>query len=174
MPPDSRATATQTPEIETQHDTAAVDDSSVDTLFYDGQCPLCAREIDQLRSVRGDALNLVDIHDLAAEGSGSEARTGEKARTDGESHTGPQSAAPSKDQLLRVLHLRRSDGTWLTSADANVAAWAGTSHGRTLRILRWPIVRYAVDLAYLVWAHWRYRRLYGDQFKETNHAPKQQ
>jgi predicted DCC family thiol-disulfide oxidoreductase YuxK len=133
---------------------AAVDvqPGTVDTLFYDGQCPLCAGEIQQLRETRGASLELVDIH---------------KLKTVPEAH-------PSKDQLLRVLHLRRADGSWLTSADANVAAWEGTRQGRILTALRWPIIRPVADLVYALWARWRYRRLYGKQFAESSHAPERQ
>lgn len=136
----------------------------VDTLFYDGQCPLCAGEIAQLRKTRGDSLNIVDVHELT-EGTG--------LYPSGQSGF-ETASAPSKDQLLRVLHLRRADGVWLTSADANVAAWEGTRHGRILSALRWPILRHAVDLVYTLWARWRYRRLYGNQFDERTHAPQQQ
>lgn len=149
-------------------------DAPVDTLFYDGQCSLCAREIEQLRSTRGSALKLVDIHDLETQSSDFGSGSGSGSGNDFDPGVSPQSGAPDKDQLLRVLHLRRSDGTWLKSADANVAAWAGTPHGRALKLLRWPIIRHFVDVVYRVWAGWRYRRLYGNQFQEDIHAPKQQ
>ncbi len=135
--------------------------ASVDTLFYDGQCPLCAGEIAQLRSARGDALRIVDIHAL---------KDGAAILEESAKYENP----PSKDQLLRILHLQRADGAWLTSADANVAAWEGTNHGRVLRALRWPVVRHAVDLVYWLWARWRYKRLYGEQFDERQHASSQQ
>ncbi|WOJ98640.1 DUF393 domain-containing protein [Congregibacter brevis] len=135
----------------------------MDTLFYDGQCPLCAGEIAQLRKTRGESLNIVDVHDLIE---------GTSSLSDG-LPASVSASAPSKDQLLRVLHLRRADGVWLTSADANVAAWEGTKHGRILSALRWPILRHAVDLVYTLWARWRYRRLYGNQFDEARHAPQQ-
>ncbi|WOJ94581.1 DUF393 domain-containing protein [Congregibacter variabilis] len=132
---------------------------SVDTLFFDGQCPLCAGEISQLRKVRGDALRIVDIHELD--------ETGDVTPDS----VVPSNQSPNKDQLLRVLHLRRADGSWLTSADANVAAWEGTTHGRILSALRWPVVRHIADAIYAIWARWRYRRLYGKQFQESFHAP---
>jgi predicted DCC family thiol-disulfide oxidoreductase YuxK len=136
---------------------------AVDTLFYDGQCPLCASEIEQLREARGDALALVDIHDLALQSTRDKPLNPDSA---------DRSDEPSKDDLLRVLHLRRADGSWLTSADANVAAWESTRHGRLLRVLRWPVLRHAVDMVYALWARWRYRRLYGAQFEERSHAPR--
>ncbi|MFT7286763.1 MAG: putative DCC family thiol-disulfide oxidoreductase YuxK [Halieaceae bacterium] len=119
----------------------------VDTLFYDGQCPLCANEIAELKRSRGDALNIVDIHSLSAD------------------------SGPDQDTLLRTLHLQRADGQWLRGADANVAAWEGTSKAGLLRILRGPLIRYAVDMAYALWARWRYRRLYGSGFNAEHDAP---
>ena len=38
-----------------------------DTLYYDGQCPLCLREITQLKSMGDDTLALIDIHSLSDE-----------------------------------------------------------------------------------------------------------
>lgn len=126
----------------------AADAGGVDTLYYDGECPLCAGEIAQLRSARGDALRLVDIHALED----------------------PDPELPAADTLLRTLHLRRADGRWLRGADANVAAWEGTRQGRWLRALRWPLLRYPVDAVYALWAHWRYRRRYGPHRKTRNAA----
>jgi predicted DCC family thiol-disulfide oxidoreductase YuxK len=119
--------------------------NGVDTLYYDGQCPLCAAEIDALRDTRGPGLALVDIHEV---------QPMDLHDTDGDS-------PPTHDELLRTLHLRRADGEWLKGADANVAAWEGTRRGRILRALRWPLLRPVVDRVYALWARWRYRRLYG-------------
>lgn len=130
----------------------------MDTLFYDGQCSLCAAEISKLNVARGDSLRLVDIHTVTT------------TSADGPLANGPDMGDPSKDQLLRVLHLRRADGLWLSGADANVAAWEGTSQERLFKVLRWPILRPTVDLVYHWWAKWRYRRLYGKQYKETPYA----
>ena len=132
-----------------------------DTLYYDGQCPLCADEIDALRRRRGDALRLVDIHEAAVPPFDLEVPGDE-----------PQAAKPSRDDLLRTLHLQRADGSWLRGADANVAAWQGTRRGRMLAVLRWPLVRHLVDAGYALWARWRYWRLYGRQYCEEVHAPR--
>ncbi|MFK7830706.1 MAG: thiol-disulfide oxidoreductase DCC family protein [Congregibacter sp.] len=139
-------------------------EKAVDTLYFDGQCPLCAREIEQLRTLRGAALRIVDIHRVT-ETSGSTLRLDA-----GENRSGQNERAPSKDQLLRTLYLRRADGTWVQGADANVAAWEGTRSEKLWRVLRWPGIRIAVDFFYARWASWRYRRLYGEQFDEQKHA----
>ena len=127
------------------------DTDTRDTLYFDGQCPLCAGEIQQLREKRGDALALVDIHTLP----------------EGSEHDG---VGPCPDALLRTLHLRRGDGQWLTGADANVAAWEGTRQGRFMQALRWPVLRPIVDVIYRLWAQWRYRRLYGAAAENASDA----
>jgi len=112
-----------------------------DTLFYDGRCSLCTREIARLDGLRDRSLELCDIHSLEAPLAAGE---------------------PSRDALLRTLHLRTGDGRWLTGADANVAAWRHTRYGWLWGWLRWPLLRHLVDPVYDRWAAWRYRRLYGD------------
>ena len=109
-----------------------------DTLYYDGYCPLCAKEIARLRELSGDSLVLLDIHE-----------------------TQPAEGDPSTDALLRDLHLRTSDGTFLSGVDANVAAWQHTRLGYLWRWLRWPLIKPIAGWVYQHWAGWRYRRLYG-------------
>ncbi|MEO0437783.1 MAG: DUF393 domain-containing protein [Pseudomonadota bacterium] len=111
-------------------------------LYYDGQCPLCAGEISALAKRRGTELSLVDVHSLPEDG----------LRGTDESF--------SKEELLKTLHLRTSDGEWLTGADANVGMWTGTRRGKALTVLRWPLLRLLVDKVYAIWAEVRYRRLY--------------
>ena len=122
-----------------------------DTLYYDGQCPLCLREITQLKSMGDDTLALIDIHSLSDEE--------------------PSSAhcrLPDKDALLRTLHLETADAKLLTGLDANVAGWKHTPYGRWLAWLRWPLIAPCADFVYGAWARWRYRRLYGKGPAEQN------
>src|SRR5690554_4727751 len=63
-----------------------------DTLFYDGSCPLCAKEIRTLRRLQRGQLIFADIHEQP-EGS-------------------PQ--LPSHEDLLRRLHLMTWTGEWVT------------------------------------------------------------
>ncbi len=107
------------------------------TLYYDGRCPLCMREMGRLGKLKTAQLQLEDIHGLAT-----------------------ASDLPDRDTLLRTLHLRLPDGSMLTGADANVAAWQYTRHGRWFRWLRWPGLSLVVDKVYDAWARWRYHRLY--------------
>lgn len=111
-----------------------------DTLYYDGQCPLCNSEMQKLRQLANKELQLVDIHGLG----------------DGED-------LPSKQALLGNLHLKKSNGELLTGLDANVAAWQHTRFGLLFRWLRWPLVGAIADRVYGYWAGVRYRRLYADK-----------
>ena len=107
------------------------------TLYYDGACPLCMKEMDRLRKLKSDALVLADIHDLPQDDS-----------------------LPDKDTLLRTLHLRQADGRIATGVEANVAAWAYTNYGWCFSWMRWPILRFLSQRVYRRWAQWRYNRLY--------------
>ncbi len=111
--------------------------TTTDTLFFDGQCPLCLREMTHLRRLKDDALELVDIHSLPESGD-----------------------LPPRDQLLAVLHLRRGQ-SWLTGVDASVAAWQHTRYAALWRWMRWPIIAPLIDTVYRRWAIWRFNRLYG-------------
>ena len=112
---------------------------SGDTLYYDGQCPLCSTEMGKLKQLADDQLKLVDIHSLPE-----------------------QSGLPDKQALLTNLHLKNDQGKFITGLDANVAAWRHTRVGVFFLWLRWPIVRSVADFVYSRWAQRRYRRLYSD------------
>lgn len=113
-----------------------------DTLYYDGQCPLCVKEMDRLRELKSDSLELRDIHSL------------EEDATDAGGKP-----LPDRETLLKVLHLER-DGRLLTGVDANVGAWEHTRYAALWRWMRWPLLRPVVAWFYDRWAIWRYNRLY--------------
>jgi len=102
-----------------------------DTLFYDGQCPLCVAEVSSLRRRSDDALGLVDIHKVP-----------------------PGADVPDKGVLLSRLHLRTESADWLTGASANLRAWEHTSHSGWARILGWPGIRLFTFLGYELWLKW--------------------
>ena len=71
------------------------------TLYYDGQCPLCSFEMRHLNRLKTEDLVLQDIH--------------------------AQVNLPdaSREQYLKVLHLKRSDGSRSIIADTMFAAAPG-------------------------------------------------
>ena len=107
-----------------------------DTLYFDGQCPICTREVTKLQQLSGDGLQVRNIHEVEEGG------------------------LPTRDTLLRELHLKTAGGEMLVGIDANVAAWQHTRFGIFLRWLRWPFIRPIASRVYALWAERRYRRLY--------------
>ena len=111
--------------------------NSQDTLYFDGLCPMCTKEIDLLRRLNNGGLSFVDIHECSLE-----------------------LLVPSKVDMLKVLHLMTADGNWLTGAPASVKAWSHTHWGWIFKPLLWPFFSLLVDYIYKIWAARRYSRLY--------------
>ncbi|MCH8543157.1 MAG: DUF393 domain-containing protein [Alcanivorax sp.] len=109
----------------------------MDTLYFDGRCPLCRREMALLSRIKGASLRLVDVHQPGA--------------------VPPDSVA----DMLEVLHLQTAAGTWLTGVDATVRAWSHTPVGWLWGWLAWGPVRPMAERLYRRWARRRYARLYG-------------
>ena len=107
-----------------------------ETLYYDGQCPLCTAEIRRLSRYSDHGLRLVDVHDASLDEN-------------------------ERSERLKVLHLERADGTMLRGLDANLAAWDHTRYGALLGWLKWPVIRHIASFVYHAWAEMRYARMYG-------------
>ena len=119
-----------------------------DTLYYDGQCPLCSKEITQLKKKQRGGLAFQDIHQI------------------NESAQAAQNTAaslPNKNTLLQTLHLHTANGQWLLGPAATVAAWQHTHWGWLFRPLNWAVLAPVVNKVYTYWAKKRYQRLYGCQ-----------
>jgi predicted DCC family thiol-disulfide oxidoreductase YuxK len=107
----------------------------MDTLYYDGHCPLCTKEIRLLRRLANAGLEFRDIHTLA------------------DPHQ------PDRVTLLRTLHLQTHDG-WLTGLSATVGAWQHTGYGWMFRPLLWPGLTQIASRVYRIWANRRFDRRY--------------
>jgi predicted DCC family thiol-disulfide oxidoreductase YuxK len=114
-----------------------LDSDNKDKLFYDGACPLCSKEIDALKRRKGSQITLIDVHTITN-------------FTD----------MPTKETLLKNLHLLTTDGTWLTGSDANIKAWSGTKRGNLLKILNLPGIKNITAWIYKKWAEKCFNRLY--------------
>ncbi|WP_166268796.1 thiol-disulfide oxidoreductase DCC family protein [Marinobacter caseinilyticus] len=110
----------------------------MDTLFYDGQCPLCQREIATLSRLQQGGLAFADVHQQPE----------------------PAAGHPDREALLRRLHLRSGDGNWLTGLHANVRAWSHTRIGWLFRPLLWPVLFPVARIIYERWADRRYDKRY--------------
>ena len=111
------------------------------TIFYDGFCPLCVREMAQLRQLdpAGKALTLVDIQqaDMPV--------------------LYPQIDAAEAGRILLSL---TADGRILRGLDSTHAAWSAVGKGHRTAFLRWPVIRWFADKIYLWFAANRYRVSY--------------
>ena len=106
------------------------------TLYYDGHCPLCTKEINLLRNIHRGDLAFEDIHN--------------------QTHY----TEASREKMLKMLHLQDAEGHWHIGADATVLAWSHTSYGWLFKPLRWPVIGSIVDVIYSAWAKRRYHKLY--------------
>ncbi|MFC3025385.1 thiol-disulfide oxidoreductase DCC family protein [Vibrio zhugei] len=105
-------------------------------VFYDGTCPLCAKEMDQLRKRdTQQRLHLVDLH------------SDEFAQF------------PDIDPVAasEILHAVDQQGRLLLGLDAVHKAWQMVGKGWVYAPLRWPLIRPVADWCYLFFARHRYR-----------------
>ena len=106
-------------------------------IFYDGFCPLCVREMGHLRRIDKDnKLQLVDIQ-----------------QPDFEQRYPHINRAEASSILLSQC----PDGRLLRGLDSTHRAWSVVGKGWRTAWLRWPIIRWFADRAYLYFARNRYR-----------------
>ncbi len=107
-------------------------------LFFDGDCPLCAREVGLLRRLDGGRgrLALVDI-----------------AAPDFDASTCERSHA----ELMARIHGRLPDGTWVEGVEVFRRAYGAVGLGWLLAPTRWPLIGPLADAAYRVFARNRLR-----------------
>lgn len=122
-------------------------------VFYDGHCPLCAREIHALKQLdHQQALQFEDIHTADF-----------------------QSRFPAIDLIEadRKLHGQRSDGQMLYGLDVTAYAWALVGKHRWLTWLRFPVIRQISDVVYWVFARLRHPlgRLFKHPACKDNQCP---
>ena len=99
------------------------------TVLYDGQCPLCRREIGVYRGLRPNTpVCFADVNDIATLPPGT-----------------------TREQLLARFHVRSSDGQLLSGAEAFLALWAALPGWRWLaRVGRVQGVAWAMERVYRV------------------------
>lgn len=110
------------------------------TVFYDGACPLCMAEMRHLmKRNKKKVLKFVDINQPTF-----------------------QLEYPELDKqaLNARIHGRWDSGEMLTGLDVTYAAWKQVGMGWLYAPLRWPIIRFFADKAYIVFARHRYKISY--------------
>ena len=108
------------------------------TVFYDGACPLCAREIGFYK--RRDGADRVEWRDVSA------------SATD---EVGP---GLSRDQALARLHVLDSEGHLVSGGAAFARLWQALPGFRVLgRLFRYPPLAWALERAYVAFLRIRPR-----------------
>jgi predicted DCC family thiol-disulfide oxidoreductase YuxK len=108
------------------------------TVLFDGECPLCAREVALLRRLdRGRGR--LDLEDIAAPGFDA-SRYGR-----------------SRDELMARIHGVAPDGTVLEGVEVFRRAYAAVGLGWLVAATRWPLLRPLADAAYRWFARNRLR-----------------
>ena len=107
------------------------------TVFYDGACPLCRREIGLyrgLKPLRPDSPpRYADVSDAAT----------------------PLPPGPTREQLLARFHVRASDGQLLSGARAFLALWALLPGWRWLaQAGRAPGAAWVMERSYRLFLRW--------------------
>lgn len=105
-------------------------------VFFDGDCPLCRREIDFLR--RRDKLRRIRFVDLA---------------------DGSFSAPAGRDrvELMARIHCRLPDGRWVVGVEVFRRLYSAVGLGWLVTWSRAPVLRQIVDRAYDLFAANRLR-----------------
>ncbi|MDH4182548.1 MAG: DUF393 domain-containing protein [Betaproteobacteria bacterium] len=106
-------------------------------VFYDGACPMCAREIAMLR--RLDRRGRIRFTDIAAPGF--------DAATLGKSH----------DALMARIHARLPDGTMVDGVEVFRRLYAAVGFAPVAALTRLPGVAQFLDVAYDAFAKRRVR-----------------
>jgi len=106
-------------------------------VFYDGECPLCRREIALLR--RWDRRQRIRFTDFTA------------------ADFDPAAQGTSYEQLMQEIHGRLPDGSWIRGVEVFRRLYAAVGWGWLVALTRWPGVAHGLDAAYRVFARNRLR-----------------
>ncbi|MEZ9230725.1 thiol-disulfide oxidoreductase DCC family protein [Vibrio amylolyticus] len=109
------------------------------TIFYDGTCPLCSKEMAALKKQdKKGRIKLVDIY----------------------SDEFAQYPQINADAANTVLHAIDSTGQLILGLDVTYKAWDLVGKGWIYAPLRWPLIKPLADWCYLRFARNRYRVSY--------------
>lgn len=101
-------------------------------VFYDGECPLCRREIAILKTRdRKRLIHFRDIQRIDFAGAG---------------------IPKTYQQLMAEIHGRLPDGTWIKGVEVFRRLYDAIGWNWIVAITRWPVVRQSLDWAYLFFA----------------------
>jgi len=106
-------------------------------VLYDGDCPLCDREVKMLR--RLDRKRRIRFTNIAA----AEFKAGDYGLT--------------QDKLMAEIHARLPDGAWIRGVEVFRRIYSALGWGPVVRLTRLPVVSNLLDGAYRLFARNRLR-----------------
>lgn len=101
-------------------------------VFFDGDCPLCRREIGMLR--RLDRRKKIRFTDIAAR------------------EFNPDAVGIDGARLMEEIHGRLPDGTWLTGVEVFRRLYAAVGFGWCVPVTRLPGISHLLDAGYRIFA----------------------
>jgi predicted DCC family thiol-disulfide oxidoreductase YuxK len=107
-------------------------------LLYDGQCPLCLREVKFLtqKDAGRGIVAFVDIADLA--------------------YVPQEHGNIGFAEAMGRIHAVLPDGTIIRDVEVFRRVYDALGMGWIYSATRWPAIRPVVDAIYKLWAHWRF------------------
>lgn len=124
-------------------------------LLYDGDCPLCVREVNFLQK-KDSGRGLVAFEDIAADDYDPAANAGIDFET-----------------AMGRIHAIKADGTVIKNVEVFRQVYEVLGIGWIYAATRWPVIGPVIDKIYDIWADWRLR-LTGRPDLETIVAQRQQ
>jgi len=110
------------------------------TVFYDGKCGLCSKEIDHYKSIAPDGIFIWE--DIT------------------QSTTALNKEGINLADGLKLLHAKNNNGKMHIGLDAFILIWGQLKRWKILSSLdSLPIVYQLTTLAYKAFANWRFKRL---------------
>lgn len=106
-------------------------------VFFDGECPLCAREIAMLR--KKDRKQRIRFTDISALDFNS-AEIGHDL-----------------DVLMAEIHGRLPNGEWIKGVEVFRRLYSAVGFGAIVKLTRLPVVSHGLELGYRVFARYRLR-----------------
>ncbi len=106
-------------------------------VFFDGDCPLCRREIGLLRWL--DRRGRIAFEDIAAPGFD------------------PAPLGRTREELMASIHGRLPDGTWIDGVEVFRRLYAAVGFGPLVALTRLPGLSHGLDVAYGLFARNRLR-----------------
>jgi predicted DCC family thiol-disulfide oxidoreductase YuxK len=129
--------ALKSPSVDSQEQMASLQPTWKIKLLYDGQCPLCLREVKFLtqKDAGRGIVAFVDIADL--------------------SYTPEEHGNIEFAEAMGRIHAVLPDGIIIRDVEVFRRVYDALGMGWIYAATRWPAVRPVVDAVYQLWAHWR-------------------